>query len=276
MIALFPVVGFTAYNLLRQLATANSCSSYGTTYTESSDALLAIFDSEPDAQAILVGYTHREQEDQVSAPKTFAQELLPVLRQQGYRDLVLEIFPAGDGETVIDKEITKFNRTGVIGENMGMFLPAFDPDYRLVLEKAHNLGMTIYVGGETYSQRVKGGLLYDRGLEIQKEDIANNSERVVGDLIKQGKKVVWFGGSSHNDVNPKMDANSSFGWRLIQFPYRQIVELEMVLPALSRRDGNYKALALPAKCDWDSFVPKVGVSLVSHPHDPTYLLYWPN
>lgn len=276
MIALLPVAGFIAYSLPRQFITENSCPASGTTYADASAALFSMFNSEPEAQAVLVGYTHRDQGDQVSAPRLFAEELLPVMRQQGYSELVLEIFPVGNGKTPIDQEIDAFNRTGIIGDKMKMFLPAFDPDYRRVLEKAHSLGMTIHAGGETYSQRVKGGLIYDRGLETQKKDIACNSERVVGNLIKQNKKVVWFGGSSHNDLDPAKDKKASFGWRLEEFPFRKIVELEMVLPALSRRDGNYKALALPENCDWSSFVPRRGVSLVNNPHTPTYLLYWPN
>lgn len=252
------------------------CSASASLFDDASAALEEIFDLEKEPQALLFGYTHRGPEDKVSAPKHFAQEILPVLAQKKYTDLVLEVFPVGKPGSEIQRELDEFNRSGKIGRWMDLLIPPDDPDYKLVLEKAFELGMVIHGGGETFENKVVNKLIYKRNQQVVNEEIARNSKERMSRLMRQGKKEAWFGGCLHNDVQPpKENRKFSFGWSLEKLFPRQVVEVELVVPELSEQEGLYRYLALPPDCSWRAFIPFKGVNLVRNAYGSSYLLYWP-
>jgi len=79
-------------------------------------ALEPVFDSLPaDTESIVsISYTHREVAAHRSAVAIFAQKIIPELAAHGYFDLVLEIFPHGEPDDLIEQELVAFNQTGVI------------------------------------------------------------------------------------------------------------------------------------------------------------------
>src|SRR3989339_410370 len=245
-------------------------------FPDSPAALTDLLQKEADAQILLFGYTHRAAGDRQSAPQIFAESFLQTLQVHRFTCLVLEVLPVGQTGSAIQQEIDEYNLTGAIGREMASFLPKDDPYYRLILEKAHELGIKIYAGGQSYEKLLECGRTVRRELPIVQTEISDNSLKIIRQLADQDEKVAWFGGCIHNDLAPgKANGHGSFGWRLQAQSTRQVVEIDLVIPEISQQADYYRYLPLPPNCNWQDFIPEQGVAKVLNLKSGSYLFYFP-
>ncbi|MBN2058645.1 MAG: hypothetical protein JW782_07600 [Candidatus Saganbacteria bacterium] len=228
------------------------------------------------------GYTHRETRSQRSAVGIFAKEILPCLADQGYTDLVLEIFPQGGELDAIELEIAEFNRSGRIGQEMARFLSVRDQaNFILLLEQARAHNITIHSGGVDYNN-VERTILHPEftstpgRLETARQEIARNTRDALTDLSSQGRKIISLNGTVHNDIYPtENNVAASFGSEMSEHFPVAYAAIDLVVPELSERNNYYRDLPLSSACDWRDFIPEAGVSLISERGLNSYLLSWP-
>ncbi|KPJ64629.1 hypothetical protein AMJ44_12475 [candidate division WOR-1 bacterium DG_54_3] len=233
---------------------------------------------------LLFGYTHREKPAHPSAIAVFTKEILPVMKKRGYRDLVIEVFPAGEPDDPIEQELKQFNATGKIGEEMLKFINVLDgSNFVLLLWTAHKLGIQIHSGGVDYATREETVLHSDfvlgnsEAFKKANEQIVKNAQTKILGLHKQKRKVFALNGCLHNDLDPLPEkAFQSFGAPLVK-DTPNVLEIDLVIPELSLRKSYYKDLALTKiqKKNWRNFVPKQGVKLVPGKSKKSYLIFWP-
>lgn len=248
-----------------------------------SPALTNITDAVPEDSILAFGYTHREVPSDRSAVEIFANNILPQLANEGYHDLVLEVFPHGKPTDLIEWEIAEFNRSGTIGTEMNRFLNVTDrANFEVLLQQVRNYGIEIHSGGVDYANIYQtlwypGFQSYPQRVQMAREEIAKNSGGVIKTLAGQDKKVFSLNGTRHNDLYPTpQNASSSFGKSLNNIFPGRFVEIDMVVPELSARRNYYKDLPLSKNCIWKHFIPSSGINLVSELGPNSYLLFWPN
>lgn len=253
----------------------------------------------PTAQRHLaLGYIHRLLASQHSAIRLVAQIIIPWLAHHNYRDLVLEILPRGNPDSLIAREIRLFNLRGAIGPEMRRFISVTDQlNFEALLQSAHAHGVRIHAGGASY--RTAQWIFSRPGLPIPpvimaraRREIAANSERAIREIQARGANSVSLNGIIHNDINPPSDHSpaDSFGHTLVTTPPRTLgrrpfayAEVELVMPELAGFGHHYTDLPLPPDCAWEQFIPLSGVrllsaSIISSPRFQyrTFLIYYPN
>lgn len=244
-------------------------------------ALAYILKNKP-AEAILAfGYTHRELPEQRSAVKAFSEQMIPLLARRGYKNLVLEVFPKGKPGSLIEKEIAAFNRNGKIGNEMLRFVEVDDrQNFIQLFKKAHSHGIRIHAGGVNY-ESVFETIWYPnfssdpKRMKRTNEEIRRNSGEAIRSLAARGKKVFSLNGCIHNDLYPPArHTSASFGPELNRHFPKRVVEIDMVIPELSKRNEYYKDLPLSQSCDWRKFIPAAGMKVLSEKGPNSYLLLW--
>jgi len=220
----------------------------------------------------MFGYTHREVNSHRSAVRVFAEEILPHFASRGYHDLVLEIFPHGQPTDQIEIEIAEFNRTGNVGQEMQSFIPILDrANFELLLRQAFQHGVRIHSGGVDYNNIFE--TIFHPALRSSPErmqrtinEINQNSANVISHLARNRKRVFSLNGCLHNNLRQDQ-ASSGFGRSIAQeFPGRTI-EVDLVIPELSRRisrgEKYFRRLPLSPNCHWERFIPRSGINLAT-------------
>jgi len=216
---------------------------------------------------VMFGYTHRSTPGHRSAVRLFAEEILPQMAREDFHELVLEIFPHGEPGDQIEIELAEFNRTGRIGREMYRFIRVTDrPYFELLLNEAYRLGITIYSGGVDYGNVEETVLHPSFGssparIQTAINEINRNSGQAISRLAGNRKKVFSFNGCLHNNLRPDQ-ASSGFGAAVDRLFHGRTVEVDIVIPELSRRNKSFRDLALGQACNWESYIPRDGVQLV--------------
>ncbi|MDP8253582.1 MAG: hypothetical protein P9X27_04185 [Candidatus Kaelpia aquatica] len=239
-------------------------------------------------QVIAFGEIHPSEEGGESTTTSlvhFSDEILPRLIAAGYHDFVIEYFLADTPQ----EEFDFYFDNGYISPDITPFLwdtarYAKDSDgLTYFLEKARELrnqGIDITIhGGFITSTDIDRVLLG----EIEEDDvpimIANVTQTKIEELVTQGKKVVAYNGSIHNDIEPMVSAehDSEFHKRLLEESFgddlrallgENYLEIDLIVPEFLQN------APLDPLLYYLQSVPKEGVTLLQ-PTDGKQVIIFP-
>lgn len=222
-----------------------------------------------DPDYIGFGEFHQEYDLQfTSTSERFAEEIIPVLKRNSFQDLVIEFAPddpGADAELEILRETGKLSgqHTPILIE--WMWLSNDAGGIGKLYEEAK--GMKLYGSNLSLTEKEdeKKGKISTRNASIR---VKTRTQKKVDGLLKNGKKVVSYGGFYHNDVNPDPEEKEiSFG------PYFKrncsYLEIDLIVPEIFEAFPKmFKEKRL-----YRNLVPRTGVLLIQESKREFVLLF---
>jgi hypothetical protein len=203
---------------------------------------------------IAFGETHPKQgaNDLPTSLMFFADQLLPLLQQRGYNDLVLESLMSGSSADLFPPN--SINNKGAA--------PA-------LIRKAQELRLNIYGGGPSHHDQERFDIYDQNSLTGSRSDrlfkkITRRTKEQVLALLKHGEqKVITYNGGLHNDIaGDYQKAGLSFGKFFRGNTRYKYTELDILTPELMDK-GRFDRHTYPEYADWlRSAVPQKGVMLI--------------
>ncbi len=230
-----------------------------TPYENTADALENVLDLDP--QIVAFGETHNSPDNPATSTSTrFVNEILPMMKNKGFNDLVLEFLPSD----IPEDEMSYFMETGSLDEKHTevllislLLLNDGGEDTLNILNKCRDLKIQVHGGGPSMVQTAD----FMMGLSSPNDIfpmIRDNSKHNIQKLAQSGKKVMSYGGSYHNntDGNPE---NASFAPDLMQtYNY---VEVDLISPSVLinnlRLNSNNRTSILELKT-YSETIPEIG------------------
>lgn len=173
-----------------------------------------------------------------SATDLFVNGLLPVL-QKDYRHLVFEFLPAD----LPSSELEWFMKNGKVAPQqtplLSAWLKLFPNEGKAILTILHacrKYGIEVHPSGYTqtlYFQLIRDSVSYRKRRDALVPEITKNSLRALKIIAGGKKRVMFYGGKAHNDIDIDLLTNfdletTSFGDDLVkEFSY---VELDIEIP----------------------------------------------
>jgi hypothetical protein len=201
-------------------------------------ALRVVLASHP--RVLAVGELHETKQSArgSSALKRFTREFLPVLKDAGATDLVVETWittgSCGEAERKAVAQVEKTTERPAHTENEVVAL----------LEQAKAAGMVpriLEIGCKDY-QAVMGGaeVDFDRLLRLTRDQLV---VQIRAALARTGSRlVVSYGGALHNDLHPTAElAPYAFGPTIAAAVAGRYVELDLYVPELIAKDAPLRA-----------------------------------
>jgi len=225
-----------------------------------------------DPQIIAFGEFHNEfSQGFVSTSEHFANDIMPILPGNNFRDLIHEFIPA---DPIAYAELDIYKRTGRIDAENTPFLhrltTGFDGRGALkLLEQSTATGINLHGCNLSFAQEEamnntitdtdSNGVIriYMRRMGNKKMIIRDQTVKRAGALLRQRRKVALYTGLSHNDLHPTpRTEKTSFG-RAFAADY-EYLEIDLIpgdLFQLYPREFYEKQLYL-------HLVPRKGVLLI--------------
>ena len=154
------------------------------------------------------------------------------------------------------------------------------PNFEFLLNQAYQHGVAIHSGGVDYnnvSETILHPSFGSSPVRVQTaiNEINRNSAEAISNFSRNRKRVFSLNGCSHNNLRPEQ-ASEGFGRTIArEFP-RRTIEVDLVIPELSRRNKYFGDLPLHQNSYWEIFVPQTGANLVSDGIRNSYLLLVPD
>ena len=220
-------------------------------------------------QILGFGEFHNEYDlDFASTSQRFAEEVIPTLKKNEFKDLILEFIP---DDPAADAELRYFNKEGKLSKehtpNLIKWLGEFDrKGIRRIYETAKN--MNLYGGNLSLSEikAAENHVLSRDQAEIIGERVKQKSEF----LLKKGVKVATYTGIYHNDIVPEEgEENISFGdYFSKKYNY---IEIDLIAPEIFKAySGEFREKSL-----YSSLTPKSGVLLIQESERKFIILFCP-
>jgi hypothetical protein len=162
-----------------------------------------------DPQLIAFGEFHNEVGGNFRSPSLrFGEEILPVLKSAGFRDLVLEFAPDTEQAAV---ELSLLHRTGKVNavNTPTLMHYAAGTDQEGILSIYNNAGGIRIYGGNTNPEEDE-----TPGIQPKKYGpiVGRRTKAAADALLGDNSKVITYNGTDHNDVHPSPEnVNDSFG-----------------------------------------------------------------
>lgn len=231
--------------------------------TEAVEYLIKEFDP----QVLGFGEFHKESDSEyTSTSEHFAEEIIPVLAENGFLDLILEFIP---NDPKVVAEIELYKKSGVLSPDktptLIKWLGVFDAKgIEKIYEKA--LGLDLHGGHlslKEFQLKELGKLKKD-----PKVIIKNTILKEAKELLKKGKKVAVYGGLSHNDTQKKgKNAPISIGKELSKAC--KYIEIDLIIPEIfDECTGDFAEKKL-----YSSLIPEKGVLLIRTSENKFVMLF---
>ncbi len=211
-----------------------------TSHPSAAAALQAVLAREP--RLLAIGEIHQTQATAriPSALKRFTNDVLPILREEGATDLVLETWLAtgscGEVEQKAVEQVEKTTERPARTENEVLTL----------LRRAKDLGLVsriLQVACKDYEAIMGGGEVdFDRLLRLTRDQLQAQL-RVA--LRRHGSGMVLsYGGALHNDLAPQTElAPYSFGPAMAEAVSGRYVELDLYVPEFVEKNEGLRGQA---------------------------------
>ena len=203
---------------------------------------------------IAFGETHPKQgsNDKPTSFMFFADQLLPLLQQRGYNDLVLESLMSGSQTDLFPPD--SINNKGAAP---------------VLIKKARELHLNIYGGGPSHHDPERFDIFGQNSLTGSRSDrlfktITRRTKEQVLALLQHGEqKVITYNGGLHNDIaGDYQKAGLSFGKFFRNNTRYRYTELDILTPELMDK-GRFDRHTYPEYDNWlKTAVPQKGVMLI--------------
>jgi len=236
------------------------------------------------------GETHPRTDDwnKPTPLKLFSNQILPLLREHEYYDLVIEMFYSNE---IGDRTINNFIKTGELKYDFRKNIYPSNGvnqsglDHLLKRARDPKKPVSIYGGGPRYNDR-ETPYIYDiesgrdksnaKLIALTRRITQRTTEKALKLLMRPGsKKVITYNGGYHNDVINQFGVNGfSFGEFFIKKTKYKYVEVDLLSPEMMNYSGdnNY---AYPEYERWlKTAVPQKGVMLIKR-GDSSYTIMFP-
>lgn len=204
-------------------------------------------------------YTRGKQKKFTTTPEYFAKEIMPVLAQNGYKNIVLEFMPV-EGSTdeekitygMVQREIADLNLDKELDFHSVEFVSNYpvlccildktmDPKGELkILYAAKRLGIKIYSGGLTDYQYYQAASMFDindpdykyRVVFVAAKKVNDNSYGAIKKVLANREKVLYYGGAHHNNIDGE-GLELSFGDDLTaEYGKKAYLDIDLLVPGV--------------------------------------------
>lgn len=261
---------------------------YAEEYGDEKQVLGSLLQKAP--QVLMFGEIHRpEGYSQPSTAALFALRIMPSLPKD-YRDLVFEMLP----HDIPESELDWFYEHGTLGRNETPYLWRWarifqhsDIGFLAILEQARVLDIRIHGAGPSLKDWISVELAnnstaHARRLEKEVGLITRVSREEVQRLLREGKKVITYNGSEHNNILPtyRHDIDfevTAFGDDLAKG--HSVLELDIVVPGILTnhifQSSNPRSLYHPLLRMVTPYLPPRGKVNLVHREGSSYTLVYP-
>lgn len=211
-----------------------------------------------------------------TAKAYFAEEVLPVLKDEGITDLIIEQI-LNDPAIIAELDAFYIDKTLVIGETSTPTLwKTFkfyinQQDLINILNKARELGIRVHPGGMTLEQAAETihNPCYDRSIDLHFRawSYTESAGKAAADrLLEGGGRFAIYGGSKHhNYVSCRIgerEGGTNYGEYLAGRLNGDYMEIE-IFPVDGLRTQNPNILEFFGVSNWQELVPEAGVNLLN-------------